>query len=96
MLKIYVEDWKLLDVDGEYITDYKFCSQAENASNWETLNEAKGNCVLLDQQRIEIRSSEGEIHICRGFQWELRAQGDFVIFCTVPFVGQVLHSSRSC
>lgn len=84
MLKSYIARWKAREKPEAQIIDYWFDSNPENAACWETKEEAEGDCVIFDRQRIAIPSAEGGTHICRGFKVEQRAPKQFVVFCTIP------------
>jgi hypothetical protein len=79
MLKGYVADWKYRERPERHILDVGFDGHPENAASWKTKEEAEEQCVMLDSKGIEIRSSEGGTHICKGFRVEERRQGEFDI-----------------
>ncbi len=86
MLKAYVQSWELLkEPEGNKI-DYWFCSRPEDAAAWESQQEANNDCVLFDRHHIVVSSSQGGTFICRDFRTEERAPGEFVVYCTGPFI----------
>src|SRR5579864_6130449 len=67
-------------------TDVFFTKYKEKAGFWETEQDADSGCMILDNYNISITNAEGQSHTCKGFQFEERAPGEYVIFCDAPFV----------
>jgi hypothetical protein len=66
-------------------TDVDFNERIENAGYWETEQDARSACMILDNTRISITTAGGKSHVCE-FQFEQRAPGQYVLFCEGPFL----------
>lgn len=87
MLKGYICGWeRSKDPKRPYHTDFWFGSDVKKAAYWLTRREAENDCVMFDNHRIVIASSEGGTHICGGFRVEELTPDRFVIFCEAPFI----------
>ncbi|HEV3040559.1 MAG TPA: hypothetical protein VHA33_22540 [Candidatus Angelobacter sp.] len=79
--------WKKREEPGQtHIMDYWFDHRIEKAAYWRTKEEAEADCVLFNNLPISIPSSQGGIHVCKGWQVEERALGEYVVFCEAPFI----------
>jgi hypothetical protein len=74
-----------------------FAAHPECAGSYASENDAQMDCRVLDSCNIAINSSDGESHICNGFQAERVKGGRFIISCEAPFVSAkcTAQSSRS-
>jgi hypothetical protein len=90
LMKGYVQRWeRRKSPDGDSnLLDYWFTANAEQAALWKTKEDADFDCALFERHAIEIRSSAGGKHICRGFMSEERGRSGFVVFCNAPFIPQ--------
>lgn len=96
-MKGYVQrwEWRKTSEDDGNMLDYWFTANSEEAAVWKTKEEADLDCTLFDRRAIEIPSSVGGKHICRGFRSEERKPGEFVVFCDAPFIPQGPSPARN-
>src|SRR5258708_3131502 len=65
--------------------DVDFDSMKEAACHWSTKEEAENEAGMLEYHDIAITKAEGQRHVCKGYQVEQRAPGEFIIWCDAPF-----------
>ena len=86
MHKAYIAHWKKREKPDEHLAYYWFDSRSEKGVRSKTEGQADIDCALFNDLQIEIPSSNGGTHICRGFTVEKLTSGDFAIFCEAPFI----------
>jgi len=62
-----------------------FSSKKDAAYSWPTEQEARDEANTLEHHDIGIITAEGQRHVCKGYQVEERALGEFIIWCEAPF-----------
>lgn len=74
------------DVQGfRAVIHVDFASKKESAGFWQTRQDAEDDAAVLEHHDIAITTAEGQRHICKGYEVEERAPGEFVIWCEAPF-----------
>ncbi len=84
LCRAYLHGWKKREKPEEYICDFFFTSDIQKAAYWPTKAEADVECAFLDSRSIWIDLQNGGQHICRAFESEELANGQFAIKCNIP------------
>jgi hypothetical protein len=94
MLKAYVVCYKSRQGRGDaHMVDVYFAASSEKAHDWGTREEAQRECKMLESlHRIEIPSTDGRAHLCKGFQVQESELGEFLVFCEIPFALRQVRS----
>jgi hypothetical protein len=92
MTKMYVHGWtdrKEPEEErlrrGHSLVDMSFDHTPAEVTVWPTRENAENDCAFFESWQIVIPAAGGGTHICKGFQVEQRAPGEFVVFCDAPF-----------
>jgi hypothetical protein len=91
LCKAYVRGWRRREEPEQYICDYSFTGDLDDAEPWPTKAEADTHCAFLATREIEILLRNGGKYICKGFKSEQRASGEFVVSCEIPPVDHQLR-----
>ena len=93
MAKMYVRGWRDREepeeerlLRGRSLVDMSFDHTPEEVAVWSTRQSAEGDCAIFESWQVVIPAAGGGTHICKDFQIEERAPGEFVAFCDAPFV----------
>jgi hypothetical protein len=70
--------------------DAEFDSKKEAACYWSTKQDAENEAGMLEHHDVAITTAEGQRHVCKGYQVEERATGEFIICCEAPFVQRAI------
>lgn len=65
-----------------------FGSTKEGAGFWPSREEAEMDAGMLEHHDIAIITVDGQRHVCKGYQVEERAPGEFVVWVEAPFVSK--------
>jgi hypothetical protein len=87
---------KATDMPKKYVNTFAFNEESpnktvmtfspsrENVGSWPTRADAKNDCLRFDMWDIVITLPDGVRHVCKGFNVEERAPGEFVAFYETP------------
>jgi len=77
--------WATNNENDPYKVDFLFTRKAEGANRYETEHDSEIDRNRFSGRDIEIESEAGESFHVQRFQSEKLNDGDWVIFCEVPF-----------
>jgi hypothetical protein len=93
MLKGYIGGIEPSKTREDY-TDYLFTDKPENASKWDSKEQAEIDRTIWNKNGIEIPSSQGGNYVCKNFKIEEIIPNQFLIFCEAPFIPKSTTAPR--